>query len=247
MSDTKKTLGLNRRRRVLLGVCAGYGDYFGIEPFFVRLAMIIAVFTWLPAALVYLISYFCMNKEGNGVSEIKSTVTNSKIARHLSNIDYKKRLHKNTHNRRIFGVCSGFSEYFETSPFLIRLALIGSLFFGPFGVFAYIAAAILMDKDSESKGRQHQHRPNFHHRANHSMNESMKAQFQKVDEYMNKRRKTKPSSRTQGHEPGQFDTEELNNCSDRFSKLEKKLRRLEATITSKKFRLHRELSRISES
>lgn len=34
----------NPRRGVLAGVCAGLADYFGIEPFLVRLAMVIGVF-----------------------------------------------------------------------------------------------------------------------------------------------------------------------------------------------------------
>ena len=253
MNDTKKTLSLNRKRAILFGVCAGYGDYLNIEPFFVRLAFIIAVFTLFPPIIIgfYIISYFCMNRDGNSIREVKHSIANSRVCRHFKDVDYRKGLYKNTKNRRIFGVCSGFADYLETSPFFIRLAFLGSLFFGPFAIFAYIASAILMEKNpaEEATSREdtrYGHRPYFHRRANRPMQEAMKEEFNKVDERLKERRQKHHAQADTDFGAKPFNKKDIDECTNRFSELEMKLRRLEATITSKKFKLHSELKRMSD-
>lgn len=42
----------NPQHGYLGGVCAGIGDYFGIEPFLVRLAVVVGVFVFTPVVLV---------------------------------------------------------------------------------------------------------------------------------------------------------------------------------------------------
>lgn len=55
----------------------------------------------------------------------------------------KKRLYKNTAEQKVFGVCAGIAEYFDTDVTIIRILWICALFMG-WGFFAYIACALVM-------------------------------------------------------------------------------------------------------
>lgn len=211
MKETTRGLHLNRKKGMLGGVCAGLADYFGIDAFFVRLAFVIAIFTWPLTIVVYVVLYFCLSDQSS--SDIANGLANNRVCRHLKNVDYRKRLYKSRENKKIAGVCAGFANYFETSPFFIRLAFVLSLFFGPFAIFAYIIAALVMDKEPLQAG-------------NNGTGSS--------------RRPHRPD--VQSERP--VGKRDIRECGDKFSDLEAKLRRLEATITSKKFKLHSELNRM---
>ncbi len=43
MNTTKHTLRRSRHNRVFLGVCGGLGEFFGVSPFWFRLAFLIAL------------------------------------------------------------------------------------------------------------------------------------------------------------------------------------------------------------
>ena len=60
-----------------------------------------------------------------------------------------KRVRKSS-NRTLFGVCAGFSEYFnpELDPLIVRLATVGIAIVFPFVIFLYIILAIVLP-DSE--------------------------------------------------------------------------------------------------
>lgn len=210
MSETNRRLHLNRKKGLIGGVCAGLADYFGIEPFFIRLAFVIATIAWPPTIFIYGLLYFCLNDKPT--SEIASNLANSRVCRHLKQVNYRKRLYKSRRNKKIAGVCAGLADYFEISPFWVRLAFVVSLFFGPFAIFAYILAALIMDK------------------------EPLDAKPQSYADA------TRPAGTPQPDRP--LRKRDFRDCSEKFADLEKKLQRLEAAITSKKFKLHREFSRM---
>lgn len=55
------------------------------------------------------------------------------------------RLYKNRRDKVVSGVCAGIADYFNTDTALVRIAAILMLFMaGPFTIFAYIVAAIIM-------------------------------------------------------------------------------------------------------
>jgi phage shock protein PspC (stress-responsive transcriptional regulator) len=55
-----------------------------------------------------------------------------------------------TSEKRIGGVCSGLARYFEVDVTLVRLLVVaGSLCSGGLGLLAYIAAWIIMPRDTE--------------------------------------------------------------------------------------------------
>ena len=58
--------------------------------------------------------------------------------------DYRMR--RSATDKMIAGVCGGIAEHTDIDPVYIRLAFLVSLFWGGFGFFAYVAAAILLPK-----------------------------------------------------------------------------------------------------
>lgn len=217
MTATSNRLHLNRDRAVFGGVCAGLADYFGVSALVVRIAFVVATFVWPPMILVYAVLYICLNDKPAG--QIADSLANSRVYRHFKQVDYRKRLYKSRRNKKIAGVCGGLADYFEISSFWVRLAFILALFFflGPFAIFAYLVAAIVMDKEPEAVPRDNYAHPEAAHSPRRGRDSYREAPIEKRD---------------------------IGDCSEKFTKLENKLRRLEATITSKRFKLHSELNRI---
>ena len=59
----------------------------------------------------------------------------------------KKKLYLSQRDKKIAGVCGGIAEYFDVDSTLIRLAWIFFVLFGGAGIFLYIVAAIIMEKN----------------------------------------------------------------------------------------------------
>ncbi len=64
MTDsTRKTLRRSSDNRILLGICGGLGEFFGINPIWFRLAFVIAAIPGgLPGILTYLILWLIIPK-----------------------------------------------------------------------------------------------------------------------------------------------------------------------------------------
>ena len=234
MTSTNNKLHLDRRHAIFGGVCAGLAEYFNIDRFIIRGITIIAAFTWWPTIIVYIVLYFCLSDKKPTLSEIGENISESKVGRHFKNVDYRKRIYKNLRDKKISGVCAGIADYLEISPLIVRAAALLSLFFGPFAIIAYIIAAIIMDSNPDEaqlypsrRQRRREHRARRRQRH--------QGYDQNFEEEMTQ-------STTQTPE---FDKRDLRDCTSKFSDLEKKLQRLEATITSRKFKLHSELKRMS--
>lgn len=54
------------------------------------------------------------------------------------------RLYRSTSNKMIAGICGGIGEYFNIDPTLVRILFAISVFFGGFGVLAYIVGWIII-------------------------------------------------------------------------------------------------------
>lgn len=55
MTETRHGLRRSRRNRIFAGVCGGLGEFFGITPFWFRLAFLIALLPGgVPGFLLYL-------------------------------------------------------------------------------------------------------------------------------------------------------------------------------------------------
>ena len=56
----------------------------------------------------------------------------------------KKKLYKDSSNKKLCGVCSGFAKYFDLDPTVVRLALVLFCVLGGSGILAYIICALVM-------------------------------------------------------------------------------------------------------
>jgi phage shock protein C len=62
----------------------------------------------------------------------------------------KRRLYRSVVNRRIAGVCGGVAEYFNVDPLIVRLVWFFSIFAHGVGLFAYIAAWIIIPESRQT-------------------------------------------------------------------------------------------------
>lgn len=95
---------------MVFGVCAGFGEYFNIDPTFVRLGFI---FIWivtgiLPLSIAYLIATIIIPKKPKDY-KMKSS--------------YKK-FYRSTTDRKIAGILGGIGEITRLDPAFLRLLTI---------------------------------------------------------------------------------------------------------------------------
>lgn len=62
----------------------------------------------------------------------------------------KRRLYRSVVNRRVAGVCGGVAEYFNIDPLIVRLVWFFSIFAHGIGLFAYIAAWIIIPESNQA-------------------------------------------------------------------------------------------------
>jgi phage shock protein C len=234
-------LSLDRGRAWVGGVCAGLANYLNIDILIVRIGCAIGMLTWWPTIIAYIACYLCLSESKPSIKEFGSNFANTRIARHFKKVDYKKRIYKSTRDKKIAGVCAGIAQYFEVSPFIIRAGALGSLFFGPLAFIAYIAAAVIMDRDPNEELYDQRDAPN--HRQTHGHRQhSSHANYHK-ESY------SREAYDRESRDPGvtntaPLDKRDMRDCVGKFSRLETKLRSLEAAITSKKFKLHSEMKNL---
>ncbi len=133
-----KKLYKSRKDKKIAGVCAGIGNYLGIDPTIIRFStFILLIFTgFFPIFIAYLIAAAIIPLEPS------------------SNIKRKHhRLYRSRRNRKLAGVLGGIAEYFKVDATLIRIIYIILLFIT--GVvplfFCYMIAWMIMPERSTSK------------------------------------------------------------------------------------------------
>ena len=79
MNDTgSKTLERKREGRMVAGVCAVIGDYFGIDVNIVRLIFAVACIFGFMGALVYLVAWAVLPEEGEKESIVEHLVNKNR-------------------------------------------------------------------------------------------------------------------------------------------------------------------------
>lgn len=64
MLNSRKPLRRSRKNRILLGICGGLGEFFGIRAFWFRLGMIIALIPGgVPGLFIYLLLWLIIPSE----------------------------------------------------------------------------------------------------------------------------------------------------------------------------------------
>jgi len=135
VSDKPKKLYRDNKRKVLGGVASGLAYYFGIDPLWIRLILVIGVlgldiFLWGAASGFFLVGYiiFWIVVPGSDNLEEDKEV---------------KKLFRNPEDRVIAGVASGIGAYFGTEATIIRLLFVITFFFGGAGLLIYIIMWII--------------------------------------------------------------------------------------------------------
>ena len=99
----------SRRDHVLAGICGGFGDYWGIDPVFIRLLVIfIGVMTAvLPMVLLYFIFYFIIPR---------------------APVEFEERPYprilRSRQDRYVAGICGGLARFFDMDSTILRLILV---------------------------------------------------------------------------------------------------------------------------
>lgn len=138
----KRTLYCSPEKK-LCGVCAGIADYFNIDPTLIRLvvvliAMITAV---IPALIVYFIVALIIPKAPDNYYQLFNN-TSRRLTR--------------GHDKKIAGVCSGFAEWFDMDPTIVRvLFVLFVLLFGT-GFLFYLACVVIMPACDDFQSQPYQ-------------------------------------------------------------------------------------------
>jgi phage shock protein PspC (stress-responsive transcriptional regulator) len=100
-AGTYKRLYRDENNKVFGGVCSGMANYFGIDPVIMR---VIAVILFGVAFVPYIILWIVVPSSAS--SEIGGT---------------RKKLYRDSDDKKIAGVCSGLANYFGVSPWIPRV------------------------------------------------------------------------------------------------------------------------------
>jgi len=133
--EEPKKLYRDNKRKVVGGVASGLANYFGIDPLWIRLILVVGVlgldiFLWGAASGFFLIGYiiFWIVVPGSDTLEEDQEV---------------KKLFRNPEDRVIAGVASGIGAYFGTEVTIIRLLFVITFFFGGAGLLIYLVMWII--------------------------------------------------------------------------------------------------------
>ncbi|MDT8399239.1 MAG: PspC domain-containing protein [Pseudomonadales bacterium] len=146
---------------------------------------------------------------------IKDSISESQTFNHFKNVDYKKKIYRNKREGRLLGVCAGVADYLEVNVFVVRLMAFVLFFLS--GTLMTVAYVGAYFILDERPDRL----PYM------GASSSDRATREKLDEQIHSRRS------------------EIKQCARKFSNLQERLARLEAYVTSKQFRLHREFRNLS--
>lgn len=124
---TEKRFMRDQKRKILGGVCAGLGNYFNVDPVWIRL-----LFAFLTLAYgVILIAYVIMWIAVPGSYDLEEPQVSKKLFR-----DPEKKV--------VGGVASGISAYFGLDVVVVRVLFVVLTIFGGLGIVAYIVLWIVL-------------------------------------------------------------------------------------------------------
>src|SRR5690606_16050441 len=238
-SAERRTLSLDRKNRFIGGVCAGFARYLDLPIWVVRLLTLFAVFTFALTIAVYIVLYFVLDAQAEDTGQPSRS---SGLVGRLRRFEWRRPLYKNKKRGKIQGVCTGVADYLQINPLIVRVLLLGSLFFGPLGILLYICAAVVME-DGSTQAPVNQ--PN----GEDSLERNPGRYKSKHHDYPSNHSGKNEAFQT--HQQSDRATElvsaDFDEIALHFDALEQRLRRLEATITSRKYQLQRELKKMSAS
>jgi len=230
MGSSDKILKLDRENRKFLGVCAGLANYLDVEPLKVRLVFLACCMFggWFLVPL-YFIAWFLLDESS---ASMRSAIADNQTVRHFRTVDYRKKLYRDTERGKILGVCAGLADYLEVSVFAVRLVFLVFLFMTGFPLLLYFGAALVLDKKPLVAVEPDLHaardaKAGWQQAASSGMADKGAQRAEDLHgEHFSKRR-------------------EFQYCARKFATLQTRLARMEAYVTSSRFKLHREFRNIS--
>lgn len=233
MGRNRKTLHLDREHKKFLGVCAGLANFLEVEAWTVRLVFLICscFAAWFLVPL-YFAAWFLLDDSS---ANARSSITDNYMVNHFKTVDYRKKMYRNTEDGKFLGVCAGIADYLEVNVFAVRIVFLVLIFLTGFPVLFYFGAALVLDKKpprdpfsdrirTDTSGfadeAERVHRPGMEEGLN-----AARAARMARNEFSGRR--------------------EFQYCARKFATLQSRLARLEAYVTSSRFKLHREFRNIS--
>lgn len=238
MTRNNRTLKLDPARKKFLGVCAGIANYLEVEPWSVRLVFIgCCVFGGWFLIPLYFAVWFLLDEASSGM---RSSLTDNLAVKHFRTVDYKKKIYRNTREAKWLGVCAGIADYLEVSAFAVRLVFL-LLFFttGGFPLLFYFAAWLVLDVRPE-------HLYLDADKTQAAEPASVTAEPAGQSGFQRSQRPNGPA-RAKGLSEEEFHSKrrEIRYCARKLASLQERLARMEAYVTSSRFKLHREFRNIS--
>lgn len=117
----------DQKRKILGGVCAGLGNYFNVDPVWIRLLFTVLTLAFGVILLVYLVLWIVIP----GSYE-------------LDEPEITKKLFRNPDKKVLGGVAAGLAAYFGMDAVVVRLLFIILTVFGGLGLVTYIVLWIIL-------------------------------------------------------------------------------------------------------
>lgn len=142
----------------------------------------------------------------------------------------KRELLRDDRNGKLAGICAGLADYFGWELWLIRIVLVASVLmgFGGFLVVLYIAGWFVLEKKSVAERRTG------------SMGTSATTEQFHATAVVDRPVELKTRVWQRGESPRQA----LLHLNQQFEHIEQRIRSIESYVTSNKFQLDREISRL---
>ncbi len=122
-----KKLLRDQKRKILGGVCAGLGNYFNVDPVWIRLLFAFLTLAYGVILLVYLVLWIVVPGSYD-----------------LDEPEITKKLFRNPEKKVLGGVSAGLAAYFGMDVVIIRVLFVILTVFGGLGLIAYIVMWIAL-------------------------------------------------------------------------------------------------------
>lgn len=149
-SGQTRQLFRNKRQRMLGGVSSGLAHHLGVDVVAIRLLFILSVFLFAGyGIIIYLILWVSIP----ATDQLPEQVV-------LQHTDGSRRIYRNESNKVVAGVAGGLAAYLKIDAVIIRVLFLLAMFWGGFGLLAYLVlwiatpAAKSLSQRVEMEGEQ---------------------------------------------------------------------------------------------
>ena len=168
-------------------------------------------------------------------------------ARHtFEEVRRKGELYIDPSEEKVAGVCAALARYFGVETWIVRMGALTGLIFVPGVVFpAYWIAYFVMEKRTDGeRGKRRRRRRRSRRRHKHGADPETRMTHEEFEEEMATERLDVPESGSQDPDPKVNPGKSLRRVTTDMTQAELRLRRLESFVTSDRYELHRELTKI---